>query len=331
MRPAVPTDHIMRNTLLRMAGLTALAFCCAVSAAESAWPPPGKPVQIAVLSPAGGSIDAPLARLLAEKLTAYLNVPFTFIGTSTHTVSQPNNVLQLVLTGIGMQTTRPGTYRATPLDPRAHYLPVGLVAQFPSIIAVTKMLPVNSLDEFTRYLRLNPGVVNVASSGNGSVSNMADMLFMTLTDTNMVPVTFSSTGQATSNLISGEIQSMFHLAPDIADQVKQQEVKALAIMGDKRLSILPQVPTTAELGHPALRASLWLGLMAPKDTPPETIERANAALNDVLADPEVIARMASMGATPQGGTPQELDRRLSAELGKWRALLTNGYAPPPFP
>lgn len=322
----------MRNTFLHMAGLTALAFCCAVSAADSAWPTPGKSVQIAVLSPAGGSIDAPFARLLAQKLTTHLNVPFAFIGhASPHSISQPNNVMQFVLTGVGMQTARPGTYRATPLDPREHYLPVGTVAQLPSIIVVTKTLPVNSLDEFTRYLRLNPGVVNVASSGNGSVSHMAGMLFMTLTDTNMVPVAFSSTSQATSNLVSGDIQSMFHLAPDIAQQIKQHEVKALAIMGDKRLSVLPQVPTTAELGHPALQASLWLGLMAPKDTSPEIIKRANAALNEVLADPEVIARMASMGAIAQGGTPQQLDRRLNTELAKWRALLTNGYGPPPFP
>ncbi|WP_188074616.1 tripartite tricarboxylate transporter substrate binding protein [Pusillimonas sp. ANT_WB101] len=322
----------MRNTILRMAGLTALVVSCTVSAAGSVWPPPGKPVQIAVLSPAGGGIDAPLARLLAQKLTTHLNTPFTFIGHAPpHTTSQPNKALQLVLTGVGMQTTRPGMYRAMPFDPREHYMPVSLAARFPTIIAVTKALPVNNLDEFTRYLRLNPGVVNVASSGNGSVSHVASMLFMTLTDTNMVPVTFSSASQATSNLVSGEIQSMFHVAPEIAEQVKRHKIKALAVMGNKRLSSLPHVPTTTELGHPELQQALWLGLMAPKETPAETIKSANTALNEVLADPDVMARIASMGAIVQGGTPQEFDRRLSTELAKWRALLTNGYGPPSFP
>ncbi|NYT75588.1 tripartite tricarboxylate transporter substrate binding protein [Alcaligenaceae bacterium] len=322
----------MRNTILRMAGLTALVVSCAVSAAGSVWPPPGKPVQIAVLSPAGGGIDAPLARLLAEKLTKRLNTPFTFIGHAPpYTSSQPNKALQLVLTGVGMQATRLGMYKAMPFDPREHYVPVSLVARFPNIVVVTKALPVNSLDEFTRYLRLNPGVINVASSGNGSVSHVASMLFMTLTDTNMVPVTFSSASQATSNLVSGEIQSMFHVAPDIAEQVRQHKIKALAVMGNKRLSILPHVPTTTELGHPELQQALWLGLMAPKETPAEIIKSANVALNEVLAEPDVMARIASMGAIAQGGTPQEFDRRLNTELAKWRALLTNGHGPPPFP
>lgn len=323
----------MRNTFLRMAGLTALAFAWATCAANNVWPPAGKSVHIVVPSPAGGGIDAPVAKLLAKKLATRLHTPFNVVNQAAqHTppTALPTNGTQLIITRLG-QAPRSGTYQVTPIDPRDTYLPVGPVAQLPNIIVVTNTLPVDSLDEFTHYLRLNPGVINFASSGNGSASHIAGMLYMTLTDTNMVPVAFSSASQATSNLVSGDIQSMFHLAPDVAEQVRQHEVKALAVMGDQRLGLLPQVPTTAELGHPQLQASLSLGLMAPKGTPPDIIAQANAALNDVLADPEVVAGINALGAIAHGGTPQELDRLLDAELEKWRALVANGDGPPPFP
>jgi tripartite-type tricarboxylate transporter receptor subunit TctC len=127
---------------------------------------------------------------------------------------------------------------------------------------------------------------------------------MTQTDSNMVHVAYSASGQAMSNLISGQIQSMFNLAPVVLAKIKAHQIKALAVMSEHRLPALDQVPTAAEQGYPQLRAGLWLALLAPPDTPRDTIERTNKALNEALLDSEVERRWVPLRRTARLGRPR---------------------------
>ena len=146
---------------------------------------------------------------------------------------------------------------------------------------------------------------------------------MSATDTNMVHIAYRSAAQANSNLVTGEIQSMFQLVPGVLDQVRQHQIKALGVMSDHRVQALPEVPTMAEQGHPELKASAWLALMAPPNTPVEIIERANKALNATLADPAVRKEIVDMGAEPGGGSPADLKKLLASERKKWRSIITD--------
>jgi hypothetical protein len=137
----------------------------------------------------------------------------------------------------------------------------------------------------------------------------------------MVHVPFSNPGNATTNLISGEIQLMFQLIPGIASQVKAGRVRAIGVMAAQRSPALPDVPTMVELGAPKLMSSTWFALLAPKGTPAVALERMNAALNEVLADPAVKKRLSDIGASPLGGTPKQLADHLAAEVDKWGRLV----------
>lgn len=144
---------------------------------------------------------------------------------------------------------------------------------------------------------------------------------MTQTGAKMVHVPYNAPGTATTNMIANDIQLMFQLVPGIASQVKAEKVKALAILSDTRSPALPDVPTTTELGFPKLQSSTWFAMLAPKGTPAPIIEKMNAEINAALKDPEFQKKLAAIGATTLGGTPQKLSAHLSAELDKWGAVI----------
>jgi tripartite-type tricarboxylate transporter receptor subunit TctC len=141
------------------------------------------------------------------------------------------------------------------------------------------------------------------------------------TGAHMVHVPYNAPGTATTNLISNEIQLMFQLIPGIAGQVKSGRVRPIAVMAPQRSPALPDVPTTAELGQPRLLSSTWFALLAPKGTPAAVVARMNAATNEILADPAVKKRLADMGASTLGGTPQQLADHLAAETEKWGRVV----------
>jgi tripartite-type tricarboxylate transporter receptor subunit TctC len=134
-------------------------------------------------------------------------------------------------------------------------------------------------------------------------------------------VPFSNPGNATTNLISGELQLMFQLIPGIAAQVKAGRVRAIGVMAPQRSPALPDVPTMVELGAPKLMSTTWFALLAPKGTPAPVIERMNAAANEVIADPAVRKRLVDIGASTLGGTPKQLADHLATEIVKWGRIV----------
>jgi tripartite-type tricarboxylate transporter receptor subunit TctC len=306
----------------------ALAFV-APSSAQTAWPPTNKAVQIIVPAPGGGGTGDTIARVLADQLSKKLNGNFIIenhggangnIGAGI-AAEAPADGSKLLFSWAGTLAVSPSLFKTLPFDPQKSFDPIGLVAEVPNILVVNKDLPANNVAEFTDYVKKHPGVVNFGSTGNGSSMHLAGQLYMSSTGTNMVHVPYSSPGQATTNLISGEIQSMFQLVPGIVGQVKAGKVRALAVMASERSGALPDVPTMAEQGHPELLSSTWFALLAPKGTPADIVQRTNKALNEILQDPAVKEKLAGMGATTLGGTPDDLQKKLASELDKWNRVV----------
>lgn len=322
----------MHKFLTGLAGAVALiATFTTASAAPTAWPPSNKAVQIIVPSPGGGGTGDTIARLIADRLSQKLKGNFIVenhggangnIGAGL-AAEASNDGTKLLFSWAGTLAVSPSLYQKLPFDPQKSFDAIGLIAEVPNILVINNDLPAHNLAEFTDYVKKHPGVVNFGSTGNGSSMHLAGELYMSQTATNMVHVPYSAPSQATTNLMSGEIQSMFQLIPGIVGQVKADKVRPLAIMAKERSSTLPDVATTVEQGYPNLLSSTWFALLAPKGIAPDIIARTNTALNEILQDPEIKQKLASMGATTLGGTPQDLDQLLASELVKWNKVVSD--------
>ncbi len=315
----------MRKLITLLAGVTALGTLAAPTAFADSWPPPNKAVQIIVPSPGGGGTGDTIARLIADQLSKKLDGNFIVenhagangnIGAGI-AAGAPNDGSKLLFSWAGTLAVSPSLYKKLPFDPQTSFDAIGSIAEVPNILVVNNDLPAGNLAEFTAYVKKHPGVVNFGSTGNGSSMHLAGELYMSQTSTNMVHVPYSAPGHATTNLISGEIQSMFQLIPGIVGQVKSNKVRALGVMAAQRSPALPDVPTMAEQGFPELLSSTWFALLAPAGTSEDIIHRANKALNEILQNPEIKEKLASMGASTMAGTPEDLDQLLASELKKW--------------
>ena len=313
-------------------GLLLAAFF-AVPALAQDWPQPGKTIQLIVPAPGGSGTGDTIARVLAEELQSRLKATFVVdnkagangnIGAAA-AATTPGDGYHFLFSWAGTLAVNKSLYKNLAFDAQKDFVPILLVADVPNILVVNNDVPARDLAEFERYAKANPGKLNFGSTGIGSSMHLAGELFMRETGAQMVHVPYNAPGTATTNLIAGDIQLMFQLIPGIAGQVKSGKVRAIAVMAPQRSPALPDVPTTAELGQPRLLSSTWFALLAPKGTPANVIARVNAVANEVLADPGVKKRLAEMGASTLGGTPQQLAEHLAAETEKWGRVVRDAH------
>ena len=297
------------------------------------WPAPGRPIQLIVPAPGGSGTGDTIARVLAEELQTRLKATFVVdnkagangnIG-ATAAAATPGDGYHFLFSWAGTLAVNKALYKNLSFDAQKDFVPILLVADVPNILVVNNDVPAHDLAEFARYAKANPGKLNFGSTGIGSSMHLAGELYMRESGAQMVHVPYNAPGTATTNLIAGDIQLMFQLIPGIAGQVKSGKVRAIAVMAPQRSPGLPDVPTTAELGQPRLLSSTWFALLAPKGTPPAIVARMNGVANEILADPAVKKRLADMGATTLGGTPQQLAEHLSAETEKWGRLVRDAH------
>jgi len=317
---------------LPFAAALALLLCSVFTAptlAQDAWPQPGKTIQVIVPAPGGSGTGDTIARVLAEELQARLKTTFVIdnkagangnIGASA-AAQAPGDGYHFLFSWAGTLAVNKALYKNLAFDAQKDFVPILLVADVPNILVVNNDIPAKDLADFEKYAKANPGKLNFGSTGIGSSMHLAGELFMRETGAQMIHVPYNAPGTATTNLIAGDIQLMFQLIPGIAGQIKSGKVRAIAVMAPQRSPALPDVPTTAELGQPKLLSSTWFALLAPKGTPPAVIQRMNAVSNEILSDPAVKKRLAEMGASTLGGTPQQLAQHLADETEKWGRLV----------
>ena len=315
--------------MLRFAGLLALALSLG-SAAAAAADYPARAVKWVVPYPVGGSTDV-LARLMSQWLADKLGQPFVVenkpgggnnIGTELVVRSAPDGYTMLLVNAAnGINAT---LYKNLPFNFIRDIAPVAGIARAPNVMVVTNAFPARSVAEFIAYCKAHPGKINMASSGSGTSVHLSGELFKTMTGCSMVHVPYKGAPPALADLIPGQVQVMFDNLPSSAPHIKSGRVRVLAVTSLEPEPSLPGVPTVAET-VPGYEATPWFGIGMPKGSPREAIERINAEVNRALSDPKVLERLASLGARPLKGTPEDFGRVIAGETAKWeRVVLSSG-------
>jgi tripartite-type tricarboxylate transporter receptor subunit TctC len=298
----------------------------AVSRVASAQAYPSRPVHWIIGFAPGGATDI-IARLMGQWLSERLGQPFVIesrpgagsnIGTEA-VVNAPADGYTLLLTAPA------NTVNATLYD-KLNYnfirdiAPVASISREPNVMVVNPALPVRSVAEFIAYAEANPGRINMASSGIGTAVHMAGELFKMMTGVNMQHVPYRGAAPAITDLLAGQVQVMFASMPSSIEYVRTGRLRALAVTTAARSPALPDVPTVGDTVA-GFEASSVYGVGAPRKTPVEVIEKLNAEINAILADPKAKARLAELGGTVLPGSPADFGKLIAAETEKWGRVV----------
>lgn len=299
---------------------------------------PSRNVSIIVPYSAGGATDI-LARKIAEGLTSELgrtvivdNRPGAggILGTTLAANAKPDGYT-LFFGQVSSHGIAPNLNASLKYDPVKSFEPIVFIETIPNILVVNKDLPVNSVDELIAYAKANPDKLNYASSGIGASTHLSGEMFKSQTGIKMTHIPFPGSAQAITSVIGGQTQIMFDNMPSAYQYVLSGDLKALAVTTKKRSPLAPNIPTVAEAATTAdlskFEATSWFGLFAPTGVPPEVITRVNAAVNELLKKPEIIKFMSDGGGVPEGGTPEDLAKHVTAELAKWKVVIDEAGIP----
>ena len=306
-----------------------LAVCAAVlPAAPTAWAQayPGRAVRVVVPVAAGGANDV-TARLICQWLSEHLGQQFfvenrpgagTNIGTEA-VIRAPADGYTLLIAGSNA-AINPTLFQTLNFNFIRDTAPIGSVVRVPQLMQVNPSLPVRSVPEFIDYAKANPGKIAMGSGGNGSPAHVIGEYFKLMTGTDLTHVPYRGAAPAVTDLLGGQIQVAFTELATSLGHVKAGRLRALAVTTATRVDALPDVPTLSEF-IPGFEASQWVGLVAPKDTPPAIIEKLKAEINAGLADPKLKGRFAELGGTVLPGSPEDFGRLIRDETEKWAKVI----------
>jgi tripartite-type tricarboxylate transporter receptor subunit TctC len=317
-----------RRTFLSLAaGAAALPTTLKVVLADTY---PSRPITIIVPFAAGGATDV-LARILAERMRVSLGQPLLVedvtgaagsIGV-TRAVRSPPDGYTL---SVGTLTTHVliGALYQLPYNLLTDLAPISELGSEPLLICIRNSLPAQNLVEFIAWLKDNPDKANAGIPGAGSTGNLAGLAFQKATGTKFQFISYRGDGPAVQGLVAGNIDLMIEPSSNSVAQVQAGTIRALAVPAKTRHPGLPDVPTTDEAGLPGFYASIWFGMWAPKDTPPDIIAKLNAATVEALADADVRAKLGKLGqqVVPRDQqTPERLAAYQKAEAEKWWPII----------
>jgi len=295
--------------------------------AALAQPYPSKPVRFVVGFPPGGGTDI-MARLLAAKLPEFLGQPFvvenrpgaaTNIATEHVVRSAPDGYTILVTTATMAMNS--SFYKKLPFDVLRDLAPVSIFSDSPNVLVVRASLAAKDVGEVVALARAKPGVLNYSSAGTGTTQHMTGELFKLRTGTDIVHVPFKGTGPSLTTLIAGDVDMTFANIPAILPHVRAGRLRALAVAGDKRSDLMPEVPTMKEAGVDGVEVTIWYGVLAPAATPRAVVDTLAAAVIKAARSPDIRQRLLEQGAEPIGNTPEEFARQLREEVARWNKVV----------
>ena len=310
--------------------LLAAAACLAAllaSAPAQAQEYPSRPVKVIVPFSPGGAVDGPM-RLIAEQLGKRLGQQVVIenkpgagatIGSEIVARAAPDGYTLLLASQTNAISA--SLYSKLAYDPIDDFAPISLIGEEPGVLVVNPALPVKTFQEFIAYVKERPGQVDYASSGNGSGQHLFAALLASSTGLKMNHIPYKGSGQATTDLLGGQVMVSIPGTAGMVGHIKAGKLRALAVTGAKRSPQLPDVPTVMESGVPGFEAYVWMGLLAPKGTPPAIIDRLHRELAAVLATTEVKTYMATAGIEIVGSTPAEFGRFFRAEKDLWAKVV----------
>ncbi|MGE5524242.1 MAG: Bug family tripartite tricarboxylate transporter substrate binding protein [Rhodospirillaceae bacterium] len=308
--------------------LLAALFTLVPLAASAADSYPSRPVRFIIPFTPGGNTDV-LGRLLGLKLTEAFGQQIVIdnrpgaggtLGVEQAAKATPDGYT-IVMGTFGSVLVANALYKRLAYDPQRDLAPVILVSTPPGLLVVTPSVPAKSVQDLVSYATANPGKLNYASSGAGTWNHLFGELFNAVAKVKMVHVPYKGAAPAVTDLIGGQVQTMFSPFPPALPQVRAGKLRALAVSTAQRSGLLPDLPTVAESGLPGYAAAGWFAVLAPARTPPAILNRLNTELNRALQLPDVKASLAADGAEPAGGTPDELARSIREGSAKWGKLI----------
>ena len=312
--------------------MTALALTSAGAFAQADYP--NRPVKIIVPFAAGGPADI-YARFIAQRLTTELKQPFvvddrpgagSIIGTDAVAKAPADGYTLLMMSNT--HTVNESLVPNKPFNLLNDFAAIAPVNYSDLMLVVHPSVPAKTLPELIALAKSKPGKLNYASSGTGTPYHMAGELFKHMAGVNITHIPYKGSSGARTDVVGGQVDMMFDAVTTMASLAKEGKVRGLATTGKARNAITPDLPTVAEAGVPKYEATIWLGLMAPKNTPPEIVNKLNAEIRKIVAQPDVKATWASQGAVPMSMTVPEFQQYLKDDIAKWATIVKISGAKP---
>ena len=304
-----------------------LLLACSTAMAQDY---PVRPVTVIIPFSSGSASDV-IARIVLERMSTSVGQRFVvdnrpaaggIVGTQAAAKAEPDGYT-LVMGASGPLIANKILNPNVGFDPEKDFAPISLYASMPNVVTVSAKLLIQSLAELTQYVRENPKTP-YSSVGNGSSQHLAGALFQQLAGAKMQHVPYRITSQMQSDMVAAIVPVSFQLLPNVIGGIKSGQLRALAVTADKRLAALPEVPTAAEAGLKGFESAAWFGFLAPRGAPKPAIDLLNREVAAAVADPAVRGRFSDFGAEPMTSTPEVFSRYVSAEVVRWRAIITRG-------
>src|ERR1044071_7027041 len=315
---------VPRRQFLRLAA--SAAALPAASRLASAQAYPSKPIRLVVQVGAGSAPDI-IARVVGQWLSDHIGQPAVIdnrpgasgnIATEAVVRSAPDGyTLLFFMSANGINASLFDNLRFSFVRDTA---PVALIGRIPLVMELHPSVPARTVPEFIAYAKAHPGKINMASSGNATPLHVAGELFKMMAGVNLVHVPYRGEPIARPDLLSGQVQTIFGVVPSSMPYILNGQMRALAVTTEQRLEVLPNVPAMAEF-LPGYEASGWYGIVAPKGTAPEIVERLNREINAGLADAKLKERLADLGGLVQRGSPADFAAFVTGETEKWGKVI----------
>jgi tripartite-type tricarboxylate transporter receptor subunit TctC len=288
---------------------------------------PTRPVRVVVPFSPGGAVDGPM-RIIAQELSKKWGQQVIIdnkpgagatIGSEIVAKAPPDGYTLLLASQTNAISAT--LYTKLAYDPIEDFAPISLIGREPGVLVVNPALPVKTFTEFVAYVKERPGQIDYASSGNGSGQHLFVALLMSMTGMKMNHVPYRGSGQATTDLLGGQVPVSIPGTAGMVGHIKAGKLRPLAVTGANRSPQLPEIPTVIEAGVPGYEAYVWMGLLAPKGTPASIIDKIQRDVGQALATPEVKTYMANSGIEIVGSTPAEFGIFYRAERDQWGKVV----------
>lgn len=323
----------MRSLSRTLQVILAFAFVVATDCGAQAYPQ--RPIRFIVPFVAGSGTDV-IARMVAQKLSESWPQSIIIdnrggaagnIGAEVVAKAAPDGYT-ILLGNIATHGINPSLYKKLPYDPIQDFAPITLLASVPPVLVVHPSVPAKNMRELVALAKARPGQLNYGGAGIGSGSHLAGELLKSMAKIDLVHVPYKGSGQSLAALLTGEISMVFTGVLSVAPYLEVGRVRALAVSGNKRLAIAPNVPTMAEAGLPGYDVEFWYGVLAPRGTPAPIVAKLNEGFVKVLSEKHTRERLLSQGAQIYGNTPEQFAEFIRREIQKWDKVTKSAGIPP---
>lgn len=314
-----------RRTWIKLAAAAATLSLAGTAAAQTTYP--DRPIRLIVPFPPGGTSDV-VGRIFAEALAKQIGQPVVVenrggaggtVGSRAVASAAPDGYTLLLGTS-STNGTNPAVYKNLPYDAVKDFTPVTQIIRVPGVIVVNKNFPAKDYASFTALIKGAPGKYSYASSGNGGATHMAMEYYKSLSGLDMMHVPYRGTGPALNDVIAGQVPILWDTAASSMAHIQSGNLRPIVVAAKSRLPQLPDVPTFAEVGLPDYDAEMWNGLLAPAGLPKDVLAKLNDASRKALADKDVQAKYAGVGAYVVADKPEAFAAMIQGDVAKWKKV-----------